>query len=155
MACFHCCHEIKGNILKLPVKYINDEYYLYGQFCSWECMKAYVLYSTDCLKFNKCSLMKMMRLSMGLHDEIVCAPPKDALKIFGGDLTIEEFRKNNVEYSALPYPMKTISPSIEKNTSISCVTQNKAEKSYNSTPKLSVPKKHNNPIEKSMGLIKQ
>jgi len=95
MWCWWCCHPIDGTILHLPFKYNEKtrKFTTMGNFCSWSCMKAYnvdrasprvgVIQSNITLMmkhvYNKITLCKM-------------APKRECLKVFGGTMTIEEFR---------------------------------------------------------------
>lgn len=162
MLCFHCCHMCPDEQeLCLPVNYYNSTFETMGQFCSWECMKAYVVYSKDDIKFNKFSLITMMRQQMNLFEPVKEAPPRECLDAFGGHMTISEFRKNNQTYVYLPVPMIKLNPLIEKNTNIACVSQenaNNANKVFEaaSDKKLQRKKKTSvNALELAMGLIKQ
>lgn len=157
--CFHCCHKFDTEDLGLPVSHDNGTFNTTGHFCSWECMKAYVIYSRDDTKFNKFSLITMMRQRMNIIQPTKEAPPREMLKIFGGSMTIKEFRKNNKHFAYLPIPMIRLNPLIEKHTNISCVTQEDANKVYESSvSELKLQRKKKSPVnalEKSMGLIKQ
>lgn len=157
--CYHCCHSIDTNDLGLPVSFVNGTFNTVGHFCSWECMKAYVVYSRDDTKFNKFSLITMMRQHMNLFTPVKEAPPREMLDIFGGNMSIDEFRNQNESYVYLPLPMIRLNPLIEKNTNISCVTQEDANKVYEtSVSELKLQRKKKSPVnvlEKSMGLIKQ
>lgn len=158
MLCFHCCHSYETQSLCLPVNFYNNTFETMGQFCSWECMKAYVVYSKDDIKFNKFSLITMMRHHMNLFESVKEAPHRECLEAFGGHMTIEEFRKNNETYVYLPVPMIKLNPLIEKNTNISTVSQENANKVFEaaSDKKLQRKKKSQvNALELAMGLIKQ
>lgn len=156
MLCFHCCHPYETQDLSLPVNYNNNMFETIGHFCSWECMKAYVIYSKDDIKFNKFSLITMMRQHMQLFDPVKEAPHRECLSSFGGNMSIEEFRKNNESFVYLPVPMIKLNPLIEKNTNIACVSQENANKVFEaSEKKLQRKKTQANALELAMGLIKQ
>lgn len=159
MLCFHCCHSYpEGEELCLPVNYYKCIFETMGHFCSWECMKAYVVYSKDDIKFNKFSLITMMRQHMNLFEHVNEAPHRECLEVFGGDMSIEEFRKNNETYVYLPIPMIKLNPLIEKNTNISCVSQENANKVFEAASDKKLQRKKNthvNALELAMGLIKQ
>ena len=98
MWCWWCCHEFKGTPLSLPYKYYDrqNKFMTAGTFCSWSCMKTYAL---DTYGINRgsiiCGNMIMMRKKLfGKLGSIKPAPKKYRLVEFGGDLTIDEFRKN-------------------------------------------------------------
>jgi len=160
MLCFHCCHpyDFEARDLCLPVNYDNSTFETIGHFCSWECMKAYVVYTKDDIKFNKFSLITMMRQRMNLYDPVKEAPHRECLEAFGGHMTIEEFRKNNETFVYLPVPMIKLNPLIEKNTNISCVSQENANKVFEAASEKKLQRKKKtqvNALEVAMGLIKQ
>ena len=99
MCCWWCCHKIPNNIyLNMPYNYnkYKNEYTTYGKFCSWECMKGYCMNENDYNKNHRLTLISMMYYDVNKYNRlIVPAPPRQCLKMFGGDMTIEEFRKNN------------------------------------------------------------
>jgi hypothetical protein len=159
MLCYHCCNPYQTQDLSLPVKYMKETFETYGHYCSWECMKAYVIYSVDDVKFNKFTLITLMRHKMGISGNVRDAPPKHMLKCFGGTMSIDEFRSTNASYTYLPVPMIKINPLIEKNTNISCVSHEEAHKVFEQTPEHKLQRKKTNSVinklEQSMGLIKQ
>jgi hypothetical protein len=82
----------------MPYKYYErqNKFMTAGTFCSWSCMKTYAL---DTYGINRgsiiCGNMIMMRKKLfGKLGSIKPAPKKYRLVEFGGDLTIEDFRKN-------------------------------------------------------------
>lgn len=160
MLCFHCCHpyDFETQDLCLPVNYYNNTFETTGHFCSWECMKAYVVYEKDDIKFNKFSLITMMRQHMNLHEPVKEAPHRECLEAFGGHMTIEEFRENNETFVYLPVPMIKLNPLIEKNTNIACVSQENANKVFEAASEKKLQRKKKtqvNALEVAMGLIKQ
>ena len=98
MWCWWCCHDFKGTPLSMPYKYYErqDKFLTAGTFCSWSCMKSYAL---DKYGINRgsiiCGNIIMMRKKVfGKLGSIKPAPKRFRLIEFGGDLTIEQFRKN-------------------------------------------------------------
>ena len=71
----------------------ENRFSVVGQFCSWECMKAYNLHSRNA-KFGEVqSNMSLMRKRMyGNTSRIHVAPDRFMLKKFGGSMTDDEFR---------------------------------------------------------------
>ena len=98
--CWWCIHAFKGAPVGLPVAYdiSKDAFKVHGCFCSFGCAKAYK--QQNALELN-CSL-EFFR-SKAFKDPnpniIVPAPPREMLKIFGGQQTITEFRKGDKQYS--------------------------------------------------------
>lgn len=94
--CYWCCHLIEGNVYGMPYNYdsINDTYYVNGYFCSFECKSAYNFSinggSDKVWEIN--SWIQMIAKRCGITKTIRPAPSKYLLKMFGGTMTIEEFR---------------------------------------------------------------
>jgi hypothetical protein len=64
-----------------------------GNFCSWECAKAYALDWNTSKSGEMQSFLSLMRLqTYGKYVPLFAAPKRTALKIFGGTMDIEEFR---------------------------------------------------------------
>jgi hypothetical protein len=109
MWCWWCCHDFKGTPLSMPYKYYErqNKFMTTGAFCSWNCMKTYAL---DTYGINRgsiiCGNMIMMRKKLyGKLGSIKPAPKKHRLVEFGGDMTIEEFRKNLLVDEETPAPI--------------------------------------------------
>jgi len=95
--CFWCCHHIDNHIYGMPYNYdtINDTFYIIGSFCSLQCANAYN-FSVNCgsdkvWEIN--SWIQMIAKRYGINNIIRPAPSKYLLKMFGGNLSIEEFRE--------------------------------------------------------------
>ena len=95
--CYWCCHLIEGNVYGLPYNYdsINDTYYVTGYFCSFECKSAYNFSinggSDKVWEIN--SWIQMIAKRCGITKTIRPAPSRYLLKMFGGTMTIDEFRE--------------------------------------------------------------
>jgi hypothetical protein len=93
--CFWCCHPIEGEALHLPFKYDDrrEEFKTYGHFCSWACIKAYNIDKASPRWGEIQSLITMMRLKMyGKISPCPRAPKRECLQVFGGTMSIEDFR---------------------------------------------------------------
>lgn len=106
--CWHCCHPIPGQPLPMPIGYDDRRkvFHVSGTFCSWPCMKAYNLGSSSYLKSVHANHITLFhwRCTGGLRG-IRAAPPRQALRVFGGRMSIHEFReasKHDVDYCLLP-----------------------------------------------------
>jgi hypothetical protein len=96
--CWWCVHELPGPPLHLPFKYdsMKDVFTTTGEFCSWECMKAYAISLNTARNGEMQSFISMMKMkTLGHYEPTRSAPKRQALKIFGGSLSIEEFRKSS------------------------------------------------------------
>jgi hypothetical protein len=118
--CYWCCHSIEQTLYGMPVNYdsINDTYLMYGSFCSLQCANAYN-FSINCgsdkvWEIN--SWIQMLGKRYGYINYIRPSPSKYLLKMFGGSLSIDEFRKchdNNEKTYILNIP-----PMISLNTNM-------------------------------------
>lgn len=100
--CWWCCHPFEGQPLHLPFK--RDQ--TMGTFCSWECMKAF---ASERFKTGKSlevfTLMTHMRKTItGKTTMVQSAPSRFALTMFGGPLSIDEFRKSTDKISKYILP---------------------------------------------------
>jgi hypothetical protein len=98
--CFWCCHSIEGIVYSMPYNYdtINDTFYTLGSFCSLQCANAYN-FSTNSgsdkvWEIN--SWIQMIARRFGINNIIRPAPCRYLLKMFGGNLSIEEFREAHI-----------------------------------------------------------
>lgn len=86
--CWHCCEPVEGPGIPLPRLYDaqRDEYHVYGKTCSAGCAKAYILEHTTFDRGRHLEVfVRMMREVYGVHEAIREAPPRPALRRFGGD----------------------------------------------------------------------
>ena len=91
--CWNCCHAFNSVTHGIPLKYINKIFYVYGDFCSLECCARYTM-DNFTEPFETLSLINLYNnIIHGTRDKhIEIAPNKLLLNIFGGPLTIEEYR---------------------------------------------------------------
>ena len=100
--CWWCCHSFTGSPRFIPTKYdnIRQRYCIQGNFCSWECAKAYLMNDKGnyfpCTKLH--DFTSMVKKIMGRTINVKSAPPRQWLKCFGGIMTIDEFRSTFKEY---------------------------------------------------------
>lgn len=92
--CWNCCHKFFDIVHGIPLKYRNNIFYSYGDFCSTPCMIRYAfdnysniqfkeIYSNICIYNNKV-------FNTGICPKI--APDKRCLSLFGGNMNIDEYR---------------------------------------------------------------
>jgi hypothetical protein len=119
--CWWCCHGFETIPIGLPCKYIKKKFYLYGCFCSFNCAQSYNLNWNDYKIWERFSLLNIMKIEIFNKQDnniIYPSPPKEILKIFGGELTIEEYRQTYLyvpkEYYHLLPPMIPIFTIIEE-----------------------------------------
>ncbi len=93
--CWNCCHNFDNMITGLPFKYVNNIFYTIGDFCSLECASRYAY---ENYKDNIYEIINIINLYNNIkyndQSKIQLALSKLTLKKFGGNLTIEEYRKN-------------------------------------------------------------
>lgn len=117
--CWWCKHCFDTPSVSLPESYFNDKFYCIGNFCSYNCALAYNIDSNDNV-WRRTSLLNLLYYkTYGLSEKIVTAPDWKQLSDFGGDLSIEDFRKsslvNNCDYTLLHPPLETRVHTFEKN----------------------------------------
>ena len=110
--CWWCVHPFTNPPFGLPIKYENSTYYVQGCFCSLNCAKAYNLKENNYRTTEINSLIEDFRrelFGVTQTSAVSLAPPRQSLKIFGGYMTIEEFRK---EFYILNKNIIHLSPTI-------------------------------------------
>lgn len=163
MWCWWCCHPFEGEILKLPYKYdeLRNKFYTCGGFCSWSCMKRYAIDKYGITRggiicSNIISMRKKIYNKLG---SITIAPLREQLEVFGGTMSIEEFRKNSVKDNELA---KTINTAPVENRLIPIISNTrkmdeiKSASGSNETLRLKREKplkRNENNLEAALGLI--
>jgi hypothetical protein len=96
MVCFWCCHSIVDKEFGMPLRYdsIHNSFTLYGCFCSLECAAAhnFSVHMGSDRAWEIHSWIQLIARRYGYAGRVRPAPSKFLLKLFGGPLTIEEFR---------------------------------------------------------------
>jgi hypothetical protein len=134
--CWWCCHPIPNDIFRMPVSYNpeKDVFHTYGHFCSIRCMKAYNHNEPLPKKANQINLISLFLLKNGLPETEEFAPPRQMLKVFGGPMSIEEFRSTLNQYHVhVPdsiHVNHTIDVKEKSNYKWIRSTQDKNEKTY-------------------------
>lgn len=101
--CWWCCHSFTGPPCSMPCEYKNGTFKVFGIFCSPECAAAHnfehTSYGHDI--WERYSLLNFLYRKVYSNKciKIKLAPPKQTLKMFGGHLSIKEFRHNNANYN--------------------------------------------------------
>ena len=95
--CYWCCHQIIDNEYGMPIRYdtFHNSFTTFGSFCSLQCAAAYN-YSTN-MGCNRVweihSWIQLLGKKFGFTDPIRPAPSRYLLKMFNGNMDIDEFRK--------------------------------------------------------------
>jgi hypothetical protein len=122
-ACWWCCHTFDTLPIGMPDDYNVEtkKFRVKGIFCSFSCMVAYKQQNSRVDKLNKQYLVKHLYNKLTgtilIDSHITPAPPRCSLKMFGGELTIEEFRNSTIEnkiYKMIEYPMFVSNDYIEE-----------------------------------------
>ena len=107
--CFNCNHNIYNIIIGLPIKYIDNIFYTYGDFCSFECASRYCFnnYNNDSYEIYSLLNLYYNIIKNKINLNINLAPDNSLLISNGGKLTIEQYRENNEKLYMINNP-KTI-----------------------------------------------
>lgn len=123
IVCWWCSHNFNNKSFGIPYLKENGKYKVKGYFCSLNCSKAYNNYEDIPLleKQNRNNLIDLLNYDIQIEENksyeyisILTAPPREVLKIYGGYMTIDEFRKNNINIKIIYPPIITIIPEIEE-----------------------------------------
>jgi hypothetical protein len=165
MWCWWCCHPFENKALELPYRYDEkrNKFTVCGKFCSWNCMKAFALSRYGDVRGGIiCGNITMMRRKMyGIFSGLRAAPDRYRLNVFGGDMTIEEFRSGHDVDVGEPKPIETqpapkLMPSVPIVSSTKKMEDIKGATSKNDALKLKrnkpLVRSHNN-LEAALGLI--
>ena len=114
--CLWCCHSFDNFPFGIPIKKVDNKYHMFGNFCSSECAAAYNFDNLrTCEAFERYSMLTYL---YSFEKKIKPAAPRLTLKKFGGQLSINEYRKNNnvldKNYKLLLPPMISLIPTIEE-----------------------------------------
>lgn len=130
VCCWWCCHKFTTIPISLPYKYSNNMFHSYGVFCSFNCAAAYNFNTNDYNCYERYALLNLLYQKITKSktpSRINLAGPKELLKIFGGCLSIESYRRNNVtnekSYKLVMPPIMSIMPQVEEH--INYMTNNK------------------------------
>jgi hypothetical protein len=154
--CWWCCNKFNDIPCALPEYYKKEKFYVNGCFCSFNCTASYNFSKNDENMWERYSLLNLMYKKMynSKFMKINLAPPREILKMFGGYMSIEEFRENSLKndksFNLIKPPLISIISKIEENISnnykniknnVSSVNENILNKTQN-TLKL----KRNKPV---------
>ena len=97
-SCFWCCHPFSWKATVLPVSYdaYENMYACEGHFCSPECALS-SLYAephiSDVNRWTRQTLLVDLYRTLYKDKDITPAPPRTLLRMFGGQLDIEQYRE--------------------------------------------------------------
>jgi hypothetical protein len=93
IACFWCCHRFDTQPIILPVRDQGEYIQVMGNYCSPECAMAYLfdMHQDSYARWEQLSLLNRL-YGQAVGGPIKPAPPRQILKMFGGPMSIEEYR---------------------------------------------------------------
>ncbi len=174
VCCHWCCEKFENIPIGLPVKIIEEKYYVIGVFCSFECAAAYNFDMNDEQVWDRYTMLNTLyneiQNSINNDSDDLADPNKEFIKIkpapnrylldkFGGPLTIDEFRKSNmnyINYNLIYPPLISVIPQIEEvtfNTEKKFVPMH--EEQLKLLNKTSIKVKPKTMLELSMGISKK
>jgi len=149
--CWWCCHTFDTPALSLPVSYDEKKqvFTSFGTFCSFGCMKAYNHYENLSQKGTQATLISLLYSKSNLKNpfkHVVCAPPRQCLKEFGGDMDITTFRQQgDTIYDLQLPPMMNVSHIIDRQqTNSNWVMKSSANPTNGTTFNINEPKRISN-----------
>lgn len=107
ICCWWCCHRFDNTPCVFPTKYVKGVFQYTGNFCSWPCVRAYTSKDKSICNRYKQNLLALflLKLYRPLNDsgerfspDTGVAPPRQSLKMFGGMLSITEFRESSKKF---------------------------------------------------------
>lgn len=105
ICCWNCCHQFEGVPIPAPSKIDkrNSEKLAmcYGVFCSFNCAKRYIIDKNTHDAWRASTLLSLLHKRVVGHQcPIKMAPPRICLKMFGGNMTIDEYRYGSISLPA-------------------------------------------------------
>ena len=93
IACFWCCHTFTNRPVILPIRDTGEHLIVHGNFCCPECACAYLfdIRQDSHTRWEQLSLLYRVYGEV-CEGKIHPAPSKQTLKLFGGNLSIQEYR---------------------------------------------------------------
>lgn len=130
VCCWWCCHTFDTLPIGLPEKYYDNVFKSIGIYCSFECAISYNLSLNDHKMWDRISLLYHFRNlifkkmypnnNSVILDDIIAAPPRNLLEMFGGTMSIETFRKNSTllkkQYRNIVPPIMSLINQLEEST---------------------------------------
>lgn len=93
--CMNCCHLFDTNPIPIVHAFNQNKFYVSGSYCSVNCAKYVLLHSDVSMSSVRIDGFNRMVMEVfKIYDPVFPSPPPMMLKLFGGSLTIEEFRSN-------------------------------------------------------------
>jgi len=110
ICCWWCCHTFETPPAFIPTHYdsFNKRFKITGNFCTWNCAKSYLFGEMSFQNRQSVHYFTSLLLSLKIKPyDIKPAPPRLTLKIFGGSLSIDDFRKHSLYRETGKYKVAT------------------------------------------------
>ena len=118
--CYWCCHAFNSVPFGIPLRYYAGKYHVVGCFCSMPCATAYN-FSVNKDSMDEClvrySLINSLSAAVGLDPVVKSAPDRLSLTIFGGHMSIQQFRSYSSDNKQLIIncpPMHSLTQQVEE-----------------------------------------
>lgn len=96
MVCWWCTYPFDNLPCFIPEKYSDNKYYVFGNFCSYQCALAYIMKDDEYKLTTRRSLIKKLYKEIqDTNDNLLPADDREILDRFGGLKTIDEFRNHD------------------------------------------------------------
>lgn len=118
-ACFWCAHKFTWKPSVIPEREEKGVYRIYGNFCCPSCAMSYLLHETldTHVRWERIALLHRLYGKNYKNHRIFPAPTRESLALFGGPLSIEQFRatieQQKVRIDIQTPPMVSILGSID------------------------------------------
>jgi hypothetical protein len=95
--CYWCCQRFDNQPVGMPIKYSDGKFQVVGCYCSLDCACAQNFANNEGLDecLSRYSLINALSERLGMERTVRPAPDRLALAIFGGHMSIDEFRAYN------------------------------------------------------------
>lgn len=121
IVCFHCCHPITTKMYGMPIDFdsVHNLFHVYGHFCSLNCAAAFNMstHMGSDRMWDIHSWLQMMAQVYQIPLPVRPAPSRYVLKMFGGPLSIEDFRASHQTMARTVVlnvpPLVSVQPQVE------------------------------------------
>ncbi len=98
-ACFWCAHSFSWQPTVIPEREEKGVYRIYGNFCSPNCAMAYLLQENldTHVRWERIALLHRLYGKHYASGRIFPSPARECLKLFGGSVSIDQFRATIAE----------------------------------------------------------
>lgn len=120
ICCWWCCYEFDNDPIYIPKNFKNNNFEVFGHFCSFNCAMSYN-YNNEKNWIEQKTLLYLLfkktnNIFLDQDIKISYAPRREVLEKFGGSVSIDDYRQNfNLKSYNLEYPPFTlIIPELEE-----------------------------------------